>query len=240
MTPFADRALLAMLLAFYPTVTAAALRQARSERPEYFAGGTIIGSKGDKLQLPDGRVFDLIANAGGLPGTQRWQVIEPGPSADEPWPLEPGPLTVVDEEVFTPTPGPSTTFQVLVGGAITSLGASDDVLAQGASTLADSAAAGQLALGDATDLEDADRVVEEIAGSRSADVVAELVAQSDAIGGSVDSIDADYDQAPPQPAIPNEPSVPGYPGEDGTSGEPGREDPRHHEHPDPSERHGDE
>jgi hypothetical protein len=39
-TPFDGAALLAMLLAFYPAVSAAALARARSERPEYFAGGT--------------------------------------------------------------------------------------------------------------------------------------------------------------------------------------------------------
>jgi hypothetical protein len=96
MTPFDAVALLAMLLAFYPTVNASELARARRERPEYFAGGTLLGSKGDKLRLPDGRIFDLIQNAGGLPGQQRWQVIEPGPSVPEPWPLEAGPLTPID------------------------------------------------------------------------------------------------------------------------------------------------
>jgi hypothetical protein len=94
-TPFDPDALLAMLLAFYPTPSAAALAQAYRERPDYFAGGTLIGSKGDKLQLGDGRVFDLIFAAGGLPGQQRWQVIEatdtPGAS-DDPFALQRGPL----------------------------------------------------------------------------------------------------------------------------------------------------
>jgi hypothetical protein len=68
-TPFDPVALLAMLQAFYPTPSGAALAQARAERPEYFAGGELFGSKGDKLRLGDGRVFDCIFAAGGLPGS---------------------------------------------------------------------------------------------------------------------------------------------------------------------------
>jgi hypothetical protein len=75
-TPFDPFALLSMLLAFYPAVSPAAFAQARRERPEYFAGGSIIGSKGDKLQLPDGRVFDCIFASGGPLSGQRWQVLD--------------------------------------------------------------------------------------------------------------------------------------------------------------------
>lgn len=61
MTPFDPAALLAVLSAWYPTVSTSALAQARSEQPDVFAGGTLIGN-GDRLQLGDGRVFLLIWN----------------------------------------------------------------------------------------------------------------------------------------------------------------------------------
>jgi hypothetical protein len=125
MTPFDPWALLAMLLAFYPTPSAAALRQARAERPEYFAGGTIIGSKGDKLQLPDARVFDLIFAAGGLPGDQRWQVIDvTGDAGGDEWPLEPGPLTPIDPSTF-PASGGDSALETLWGETWAALGNPD-------------------------------------------------------------------------------------------------------------------
>jgi hypothetical protein len=122
-TPFDPDALLAMLLAFYPTPSAAALRQARAERPDYFAGGTLIGSKGDKLRLGDGRVFDLVFASGGLPGQQRWQVIDvtndPG-SAGDPFALEAGPLTPIDStDVWPGSPAPG--FESYVAGELGAL-----------------------------------------------------------------------------------------------------------------------
>ncbi len=125
MTPFDPWALLAMLLAFYPTPSAAALRQARAERPEYFAGGLIIGSKGDKLELPDGRVWDLIYAAGGLPGDQRWQVLEvTGDAGGDGWGLEPGPLTPIDTTVF-PASGAVPVLERLWGQTWAALGNPD-------------------------------------------------------------------------------------------------------------------
>lgn len=67
MTPFDPGALLAVLAAFYPDVSPAALARARSDRPGVFAGGSLVGD-GSELALGDGRVFDLIGPAG-------WQVV---------------------------------------------------------------------------------------------------------------------------------------------------------------------
>jgi hypothetical protein len=72
MTPFDPAALLAVLTAFYPIVSVAALAQARSDRPWAFANGALVGD-GSVLQLGDGRQFDLI-------GAGAWQVV--GHSAD--------------------------------------------------------------------------------------------------------------------------------------------------------------
>lgn len=47
------------------------LQRAFAEHPDKFAGASIIGSKGDKIQFGDGKVFDVI-QAAGLGGTG-WQ-----------------------------------------------------------------------------------------------------------------------------------------------------------------------
>jgi len=75
MTPFSPVALLTMLLTFYPDVSPAALVLARRERPDYFAGGALGGSHGDKLTLPDGTVWDLIYDVENETGDRHWQVI---------------------------------------------------------------------------------------------------------------------------------------------------------------------
>lgn len=67
MTPFDPSALVAILSAFYPDVSTASLAKARAERPGVFQGGTLVGD-GSQLQLPDGRLFDLI-------GPRGWQVV---------------------------------------------------------------------------------------------------------------------------------------------------------------------
>lgn len=134
MTPFDPAALVAMLLAFYPIVSAAWLATARRDRPEYFAGGVLFGSKGDKLRLPDGREWDCIVAAGGPLAGRRWQcsliVIDPN-AVPDPFALEEGPLTVLDEE-FTIGPRVGSGFEALVAGELEALGASDDVLHQAA------------------------------------------------------------------------------------------------------------
>lgn len=237
MTPFDGVALLAMLLAFYPLVSSGELARARRERPEYFAAGELFGSKGDKLKLPDGRVFDLILNAGGLPGSQRWQVIEPGPGGDDPdFALEPGPLTPIDAGDDA-APAPSTDFEQLVAGALEQLGASDAVLAGAGQRVSDDAGTIAIEDGGAGDLDELDAAAAEMDRSRSAEELADVIGQVDALSGAIDSTDSEYDEAPPELQLPNEPGAPAYPGEDGTDGEPGRENPRHPEHPGPT--HGD-
>ncbi len=145
MAPFDRWALLAILLAFYPTPSAAALRQARAERPEYFAGGAIIGSKGDKLQLSDGRIFDLIYAAGGMPGEQRWQVLEvTGEGGSDEWALEAGPLAYLDPATI-PAPGYNNELERLWGETWASLGNSDAGMVAAANEIA--------SVGDAAPLE---------------------------------------------------------------------------------------
>jgi hypothetical protein len=230
-TPFDATALLVMLLAFYPTVSGAELARARRERPEYFAAGVLFGTKGDKLQLPDGRVYDLIANAGGLPGSQHWQVIEPGPSVDDPWPLEPGPLTPIDTSGTTTPPGERTTFQTLVADAIGAIAGSDAALQSAGSRMADGALSTAGGAGDETALGDAAEALDRQVRARGAFDVSDDIAQLGALADSIASLEGENADPPPAPAIPNEPDQMGYPGEGGNDGEPGRENPRHPELP---------
>lgn len=139
MTPFDPAALLAMLLAFYPVVSAAAFSQARAERPEYFAGGVIFGSKGDKLRLPDGRQFDCIKAAGGPASGRRWtcSLIDPtAPGEPDPFPLEDGPLVPADEDAAI---GPALTWDLESRWAseMGALAGTDGVLATAATAAAE-------------------------------------------------------------------------------------------------------
>lgn len=138
MTPFDPIALLAMLQAFYPIVGPAALARARRERPDYFSAGEIIGTSGDKLRLPDGRIFDLIFDVNG-PFT-RWQAIEVGtgpggPDVDDPFALEAGPIVPIDLSAWEPTASVPV-FQTLVAGHLAALGASEDILGHAAADVA--------------------------------------------------------------------------------------------------------
>ena len=128
MTPFDPVALHAMLDAFYPTVSAAHLARARSERPEYFAGGVLFGSKGDKLKLPDGREFDLIFAAGGYVGQQRWQVIPAGPGGTADGLVdEPGALVPIDVDALPMFPAPAS-FESLALAAIDDLNREGNII----------------------------------------------------------------------------------------------------------------
>lgn len=103
MTPFDAAALLAMLLTFYPVVGPAALERARRERPEYFAGGEIMGTNRDRFRLPDGRIFDCIFGASGPSDQWRWQCIELGGGPElppDPFALEAGPVRPIDESAY--------------------------------------------------------------------------------------------------------------------------------------------
>lgn len=137
MTPFAPAALLAMLLTFYPIVSVANLQIARRDRPEYFAGGTLFGTTGEKLRLPDGRVFDLIFDASNPdPARRRWQVIAASGAGDSGglFPLEAGPFTPIDESAW-PAPHAVPVFVPLVASAYASLGDADGLFGQASSTL---------------------------------------------------------------------------------------------------------
>src|SRR4051812_36178944 len=121
-----------MLRAFYPEVTPANFALARSVRPEYFAGGVIFGTKGDKLRLPDGRVFDCIVNAGLSVALRSWapQLVDPtAGGADDPFALEEGRLTPLDED-FTLPPRDDSGFTALVAGELAALEHDDGILAQ--------------------------------------------------------------------------------------------------------------
>lgn len=136
MTPFDPAALLAMLLAFYPP-SASSFARARSERPAYFAGGVIVGTGGDKLRLPDGRVWDCIYDVDGLSGGPRWQAIDvtDGGDTPSPYPLEPGPLAPVDLGAW-PGPRAARDFEALVAGAASDLAGADTGAGRARDTIA--------------------------------------------------------------------------------------------------------
>jgi hypothetical protein len=209
-TPFDPSALLAVLLAFYPVVSAATLARARTERPEYFASGTLGGSKGDKLVLQDGRVFDLIAAAGGPPSGRHWQVIDvtndPGGAAD-PFALEDGPLTLLDEATFVPPPS-GASFVGLVAGELAALDGADAVLHGAAAAVAE--------FDGAADLEDAGASLLDPAAVSHANTRAALdhddpAEELESAGLTRDEIDArlsEYDEPLPEAAPEDDPGGP--------------------------------
>jgi hypothetical protein len=98
------------------------------------------------MRLPDGRVFDLIFSVGSP--DQRWQTLDvsgPGgpPAAGDPFALEPGPLTPIDESGF-PLPAPQPVFEPLVAGALQELGAAGGALDGAHANLTEAAAPGDL------------------------------------------------------------------------------------------------
>lgn len=211
MTPFDPLALLAMLQAFYPVVSAAALQQARAERPEYFAAGELFGSKGDKLRLPDGRVFDCIFAAGGPIGTQRWSVIDvtndPGAVSDG-LELEPGPLVPLDAaQAFPPFGDPG--FEAFVAGELGGLGNSDAQL--------DAAREGAVAFTGADELDGEFRRLMEPAVEAHATIRAALdnddpidvIEATNNHDGAIDAARGDYvEDPPPDTAEPDPGGVP--------------------------------
>jgi len=210
-TPFDAVALLAMLLTFYPDVSAAALARARTERPAYFSGGTIGGTHGDKFTLPDGRGFDLIFDVENATGTRHWQVIESGPGAgvdDDPFALVPGPLRPLDASAW-PAPVPAPVFLSMVGAALAELGASDSVLTLAESAIAVASSPAALEGSYAATLGGIDGVV---AGSHylldGADPI-DIIRNHDAVGAVVDAREGEYDEPPP-------PDMPGVPDPGGT------------------------
>jgi len=222
MTPFDPIALLAMLQAFYPVVGPAALARARRERPDYFAGGELVGSSGDKLRLLDGRIFDLIFDVLG-PNT-RWQAIEVGagpgaPDVDDPFALEAGPLVPIDLSAWPDTPAPPV-FTPLVAGAIQELGASGTILDDASSTIAahSSPAAFEDAFGRTIEPAATQLAAEGYALDQAdpSDVLVQTAAQSSAIDAEAGVYDepppAVIDPGPPLPKPPIEvPTLPDTP-----------------------------
>ncbi len=206
MTPFDGTALLAMLLAFYPTPSPAALVQARAERPEYFSGATLIGRSGDKFQLPDGRIFDVIFAVDGAPSQRRWQMIEavPGDASADPWPLEEGPLTPLDEPIDAPAP--DAMFLGIVGGGLDSLGASAETVDAAHSTLADGAAAAELADAGGGELDDAGDALDRQVRDRGAFALGDELEALDGIDAGAASIESDNDEPPGRPSLPPDPT----------------------------------
>jgi hypothetical protein len=222
--PFDPVALVAMLTTFYPVVSVAALRLARSERPEYFGAGVLGGSKGDKLTLPDGRVWDLIFAAGAAPGVQRWQAIEATGAdggAGEPWPLEPGPLTPLD--AFPVRPRSAATFEALVTEELGALEGRDEQLAAAGQAVADFDGAG--ALNDAASqlLDPAIEAHAHTRGTIDADDMGDELDAANNTSGAIDAARNEYDEDPPEDVPTHDP------------GDPPRDNPDDEEHHPPRE-----
>lgn len=206
MTPFDPVALVAMLNAFYPVVSAAVLAFARTERPEYFAGGVLFGSKGDKLRLPDGREFDLIFAAGGPVEQRRWQCIIPGPAGDDdPFALEAGPLLPLDGSRFT-TPAPASEFEGLMARGLEQLAGADTTLGSAATTVTEmtTSAAVDGAFNDT--VPGAESHVSGDQATVGAYNLGDEVNQINGIDASIDATQLEYSDAPPDPEQPPDPN----------------------------------
>lgn len=215
MTPFDPQALLAMLLAFYPAATIANLVRARAERPEYFAGGTLFGSCGEKLRLPDGQVWDLIYDCGGP--NARWQAIQPGPGGDpggDGFELETGPLTPLDVDTTIP-PLSDPTFEPLVIGTIGEVRLLEGLMGDAATTMTTDAAPGPIT--DALDASLAEAQDEHWRGGQSLEgaTVGDLVETTDGLNSQIDAGTGELPEPPEN--IPTTPTNtdPGPPPGDG-------------------------
>lgn len=205
-SPFDGAALVAMLQAFYPAVSAAAFARARSERPDYFGGGVIFGSKGDKLRLPDGREFDCIQAAGGPPSGRRWtcSLIDPNAGGDDdPFALEDGPLAFVDEETVI-FPGGDPSFESLVTGPLGTLDGAEAALDGSAEAIvawdgADRVDGSYRAL-----VEPATEAHKRIRAALDNDNPADVIAATNAHDGEIEGARADYvEPAPPDTPEPD-------------------------------------
>ncbi len=201
MTPFDPMALLVMLLTFYPIVSPSALAQARRERPDYFAGGVIIGTHGDALRLPDGAVWDLIFDVDGP--ARRWQAIIPsgapgGAAGDAVFPLEPGPLSPVDLDAI-PRPAPPDTFGPLTAQALGNVGASDALIGGAQARIADAASSRALESVFADTIGPADGAVSEELGALYASVPDDVLARSHEHGGAIEANIGEYSEPAPPP-----------------------------------------
>jgi hypothetical protein len=198
-TPFDPVALVAMLMAFYPIVSPATLVRARAERPEYFAGGVLLGHSGDKLQLPDGRIWDLIFAVDGPIAQRKWQALDvtnSGGGPEDPFALEPGPLTPVDEAMEL-WPAIGSDFAGLVAGHLAQFGGSEGLLDRAAADVVELQVDAALESGYAATIEPA---LEQHAGVRAAldaDNPVDVLEQAEGHGGIIDQQSGAYDEEPP-------------------------------------------
>jgi hypothetical protein len=205
-TPFDPQALLVMLLTFYPIVSVAELQRARAERPEYFAAGTLFGTVGEKLLLPDGRAFDLIYDASGPLASRRWQVIEAGPGGDgDPFGLEAGPLGPVDEPTAVP-PLSDPTFVPLVSGAIGELSVLEQRIGDSGTTIATNVADGDVTPLLDAELGEAFYQHEQTSRALEGETIAELIDHTDGLERAIDGHEAEVPDQPPS----TDPEPPAY------------------------------
>lgn len=220
MTPFDPVALVAMLRAFYPIVGRAALRRARSERAEYFAGGVLIGSSQTHLQLGDGRIFDLIANEGAPQGQTAWQAIDVttgGEEDDDPFALEEGPLTPIDESVdYFPT-DPGRSFSGIVAEGLSTLEGAEEMLDRSAQRVIEADGSADLAQAYAEHIDPAADAHAEIRAALDGD---NPIALLEATNGHDPEIDAAREAYVEEPPPDLEEPDPGTPPGDGGGDEP--------------------
>lgn len=212
MTPFDPAALLAMLLAFYLPANPANLARAFRERPDYFAGGTLGGTKGDKLTLADTRCFDLIVNAGtGDEALMRYAVNECGDGGADPgpYPLQPGPFTPIDPGIMPPA-HPLATFEPIVIAALVELGDHDTQFHLALTELRGAASAGELEATYGATIAGADAELADQHRQLDAADPSDLIREHDGLGVQIDIREADYDEPPPadMPIVPEPPADP--------------------------------
>ena len=194
-----------MLRSFYPIVSPAELVRAWRERPQYFAGAVIIGTSGDKIRLPDGRIFDLIYAVDGNPADRRWQVIEPGPAEDGGrFPLEPGPLLFVDpDQLGTPVAG--VVFESLVAGRLAQLGGVDAAIGVHEQTIVSASSSEGFAASYWDTVRWAEGNLAGHVSSQASMDLAGVVQQSGAMGEAIVSTESSYDNPPESPDMPDLP-----------------------------------
>ena len=217
MTPFDPWALLAMLQAFYPAPTPASLRRARSERPEYFAAGVLIGHSGDKLQLPDGRIWDLIFSVGSP--AARWIAIDvtdqgAGGGGDDPFALEEGPLVPIDEET-TIGPPLERDFEGLVARGLGDLTGSDDRLAAAGAAVVEVDGGADIDRSYDELLEPANRAHVGMRAALDLDDPSELIDATNHHDGEINAGTGDYNEPPPPDDPEPDPGEPPNGGDDG-------------------------
>lgn len=210
-----------MLVTFYPTVSAANFARARIDRPEYFAGGVIFGSKGDKLRLPDGREWDCIVAAGGPPEGRRWQcvlIVPTGPGPENPFVLEEGPLVPIDEAGFVPPRTPPA-FAALVARELAPLEGSDQILAGAAQPIAEFTGADDVDRSFHGTIEPAGVAHAATIGALDGDPIPEILQTTDDHTRVIEATRPEYEETPPGDIA--EPDPGGPPGEGPENPEPG-------------------